>query len=248
MTDLIIGALLSVTVAGIATLRGSLSRSGFVTSLGLGTFVYTFAGVGIFGALMLFFISSSLLAKLHPNRKKSRRNGWQVLANGGVLLLLTCLSFVWHSDAPSILMLTSIGVAMSDTWASEIGQKSRALPFHVLTKKPFPPGLSGGVSVLGYMAAFLAALLIGAVSFFILDSPSISLALWISLFSFFGAWVDSVLGLIQVKYRTVSGHLSETYEKDSLIAQGCVWLDNNRVNFLSNVITVCVFGLFLWLF
>lgn len=248
MSDLLIGALLSAMIAGVATARGSLNRSGFVTALSLGTVVFAYAGASIFSVLMLFFISSSLLSKLHRGRKKSQRSGWQVLANGGVLFLLIGLRFAWQSDIVSVLMLTSIGIAMSDTWASEIGQKSRALPFHVLTKKPMAPGLSGGVSVLGYFASALAAMIIASISFLVLEVPSFTLALWIGSFSFLGAWVDSVLGLVQVKYITPSGALTENPSSNKVVAKGYGWLDNNWVNFISNLVTTALLGLFLWLF
>ncbi|TVP96484.1 MAG: DUF92 domain-containing protein [Acholeplasmatales bacterium] len=243
--DAVIGLALSALIAGLAYVRGSLNASGLLAALGLGTMVYALAGAGLFWVLMIFFISSSLLARLHPTRLKTRRSAWQVLANGGVLVLLIVMSLVWDTAIMHSLMLTSIGVAMSDTWSSEIGQKSRVLPFHVLTKKPMTPGLSGGVSVLGFAAAACAGMVIAMLSYLVLDAPSLRMAFIIGLFSFLGAWLDSILGLLQVKYHALDGALTEDPQQGALTTHGWPWLDNNLVNFLANAMTVIVLGLLL---
>jgi uncharacterized membrane protein len=59
----IIGIVISLFIAGLAYLKKSLDKSGLYTATILGAVIYTFGGIVIWGSLIAFFISSSLITK-----------------------------------------------------------------------------------------------------------------------------------------------------------------------------------------
>ena len=83
----------SVIIAGAAYWKRSLSLSGLIAAVLLGTTMYALGSLAWFGTLIAFFISSSLLSKLRHQRKAAaesgyakggRRDAGQVAANGGL--------------------------------------------------------------------------------------------------------------------------------------------------------------------
>jgi uncharacterized membrane protein len=126
-----------------------------------------------FGALIAFFVSSSLLSSWKRRRKSEaesvyeksgRRDAGQVLANGGLAALL-CGLYAW--DSSPVWWYAFLGVMAtvnSDTWATEIGGLSRTPPRHIRTGKVVSPGTSGGVTRLGLGATIAGGAFIGAVA------------------------------------------------------------------------------------
>ncbi len=230
--DFIIGFLLSAAIGGIAYKKQSLDFSGLVTAIAIGTVLYGFVGAFSFAMLMLFFISSSLISRLNPDKKSSRRSSIQVLANGGMVGVLSVIYGLSQDRVVFILILTSIAIAASDTWSGEIGRLSKSLPKIIFTNKIVPKGLSGGVTPLGFFASFLAAGIFAVLSLSVVSPLD---AVLIFVFAFFGGVLDSVLGIVQVKYKDIKNDvLTEKTGPNIVYHSGLRWLDNNLVNFLSN--------------
>jgi len=105
--QLILGILLAAVVAFVAFRLRSLSRSGAIGAFVLGAVVFGFGGLPWACVLLVFFVTSSGLSGLMKRRKKkieaqfaksSRRDAWQVAANGGVAGLAALLGvFFPHS-------------------------------------------------------------------------------------------------------------------------------------------------------
>ena len=230
--DFIIGFLLSTLIGSIAYKKQSLDFSGLLTAILIGTLLYGFVGAFSFAMLMLFFISSSLISRLNPDKKSSRRSSIQVLANGGVVGILSVIYGLRENSLVFVLILTSIAIAASDTWSGEIGRLSKKLPKVIFTNKIVPKGLSGGVTPLGFFASFLAAFIFASLSLFVVDIYD---ALLIFVFAFLGGILDSLLGIVQVKYKDIKNDvLTEKTGPNIVYYSGFRWLDNNLVNFLSN--------------
>jgi uncharacterized protein (TIGR00297 family) len=202
--------------AALARWRGSLSGSGAVAAFGVGSFTWIGLGKGVYAALCVFFLTSTLLGKLGAGRKGAieaayskgqRRDAGQVFANGGIsalcgaLALLSDLSsdpqtaqsvrvaLVWAASA-------ALASANADTWATELGVLSRGQPWHLTEFKRVPAGTSGAVSALGSIAALLGAAAIGVTSA-LLVGPSerrAELAVVVTLAGFAGALIDSLTG------------------------------------------------------
>src|SRR5262249_32583008 len=90
------GAGLGAGVAGLAYWRRTLTADGVVAAAVVGAVTVARGGPAAVGALLAFFASSSALSKVGERRKQalplaqakgSRRDAWQVLANGGVATL-----------------------------------------------------------------------------------------------------------------------------------------------------------------
>ena len=150
-------------------------------------------------------------------------------------------------------MLAGLSMAAStaDTWASEIGVLSTTKPKLILSKQPIRSGLSGGVTPLGLWASLAGSawITLMVVIYVLLSgqmTPLLALACGFCLIGgYLGSIVDSVLGeLVQAKYITLKQEVVEVVSTSSdKLIQGVRWMDNNLVNFLSNVIVVGAYTL-----
>jgi uncharacterized protein (TIGR00297 family) len=204
MPWLILSALGAIILAVLARKMRALSFSGAVAATLVGFLHAGFAKeIGI-ASLLAFFATSTLLSRLGKKKKATlqfekggERDALQVLANGGVAALCALISF-WY--APALYgMLGALAAANADTWATEIGSLLGGKPRRITNFEPALPGESGAISLVGTLAAFGGALLLGSVAFAFGHSGE---ALWyITAGGFLGALCDSLLGAtLQVQY------------------------------------------------
>lgn len=233
--DLFIGVLIASSVSYFAYYKRSLSLSGMIAAIVIGTIIFVTGG-WLFTAMMLtFFGSSSLLSKIGKNGKKedSLRTYKQVLANG---LIATIISIVYASTNQNpifeLLFAISIAVSTADTWASEIGRLSKQYPRYILTWKTVEHGRSGGVTLLGLLASLLGSTVIALFAQF---------HLYVIVFGLLGSIIDSVLGTIQIGYKTADGRILDNPPEEGFVAtKGLSFLSNNLVNLLSNILVVVI--------
>ena len=257
------GLLLGVGIAYLAYRAHALNRSGTIAAGVLGTIVFGLGGVGWAVVLLTFFISSSGLSKLFSKMKYevdqnyakgSRRDAGQVAANGAVAGLLVLAFFLFSRFAPgsSWLRLFWIGFAASlaganaDTWGTELGVLNPGQPLLLTTFKRVPKGTSGGVSLVGSLAAFAGAGLVGGAAVlvsFLRWVPAAQNPLWIqfaiiTVAGFLGAMVDSFLGATfqGIYFCPQCGKETEHYPRHSCgaptsLKRGSKWLNNDGVNF-----------------
>lgn len=258
--DWIIGAVCALIVAGAAYAKKSLTLSGCLAAVLMGTIYYGAGNLFWFGTLLLFFITSTLLSKYRKERKQEleksyaktgNRDAGQVFANGGMGMIL-CLGY-WIVPHPAWIyaFIGVMATVTSDTWATELGSLSRKPPRSVVTWKVLTPGASGGVSLLGTTAAAVGGALIGAGAFFfswIADFETLGLLSWTCVGlvgGLAGAFADSYLGAtVQLMYRcTECGReveVSEHCGHKTVRARGRTWMSNDLVNVLSSVIGGCL--------
>lgn len=252
---------LNLVVALFAFGRGSVSSSGAVTGFAIGVVIYL-SGVGFWLVLMLFFLSSSLLGRLRPEKRRgleqihekgSRRDAWQVIANAGPAAIAAAMLLA-GGGAPAIRAFAAVmAAATADTWSSEVGILSRKPPVSVFTLKPTIPGISGAVSPLGLTAGLLGAIASAGASATVVaraqadiagitpSEPIIVLLLATGL-GIFGTLLDSALGAAaQARYRRSDGTLTERPADGSgvphALARGVPWITNDVVN-LATTMTV----------
>lgn len=252
MVDWWIGLAGSVTIAGLAYWRKSLSWSGAVTAIIVGTLLYALGTAQWFVPLIAFFLSSSLLSKWKQKRKEtlesgyekgSRRDVGQVLANGGLGAFL-CIIHAWFPHPLWLAAFAGIMASVTaDTWATEIGGLSRKPPRSILTGQQVSAGTSGGVTILGLIAAACGGLFIGLIVALLGPSTShIMLFIPIALLAgSIGALADSYLGAtVQRMNRCVvcNRELEAAFHcgKPSEYHKGYRWLNNDAVNMLSSVV------------
>lgn len=217
-------------------------------------------GFGALATLLLFFIAAGVLGKIAKkictvdvmkiHKKGGTRDAMQVYANGFMALLAGLLYALNPTMSFLVMFGSAVGEAASDTFASEVGILSKTKPVSIITGKPMTPGLSGAVSPLGLASGLLGAVLIGLCfwgCFLPLAPKSAAYASVVALSSFFGCLIDSVLGAtVQAHYYDeVNDRITERSEVDGrtlVLERGVRWIDNDMVNFMSNVIAA-LFGM-----
>lgn len=256
MIYLITGFLFSSIIALGGYLKHSLSLSGALSAVALGTLIFFFGGFYFAVVMVAFFISSSLLTKYKQSLKEEserfhdkggRRDFTQVAANGFLGLVYALLFYTTKDHAFIIGYSAAFASSNSDTWASELGVLSKSTPVSILTFKPVQRGMSGGISLLGTIASMFGAGFIAFLSsacyayYYNLSTNVIIIFLIIASAGFGGNLIDSILGAtIQSKYRCmVCGEITERkihHDTPCELTQGYTFIDNNAVNFTSSLI------------
>jgi uncharacterized protein (TIGR00297 family) len=235
---LLLSAGLNALVVVVASWRKSLSRSGAVVALLLGSTILYTGGFFLWSVLLLFFVSSSVMSRVGSATKaplasmhaKTGERDWaQVLANGGAGLIGSVLFAVTNEQVFAVAAAGGLAAANADTWASELGVLSPAPPRSLVTRRQLPAGASGGVTRMGTFASVAGSGLIGiwfalwvlarqAIGGDVAGTGSASAGLFGPLLVFvivtgagaFGSFVDSLLGgAVQALYETEDGVLTE---------------------------------------
>jgi len=276
----IIGSICALMVSTSAYRKKSLTFSGALAATIMGTIYFAAGGLFWFGILLVFFVSSSALSKFRQSQKAEleksyaktgRRDAGQVLANGGLGMVLCMLNAIWPHPEWSYLFIGIMATVTADTWATEIGSLSTKPPRSVLNGKVLTVGTSGGVSLLGSVAAAAGGVIIGGFAWIleVVSSASFSsfsslqiqgraLLLWLLLglvAGLVGAFTDSLLGAsIQVMYKCqVCGKEVEVVHhcnQPTVQVRGWLSLNNDAVNVWSSVVggmVACIIGLYMGL-
>lgn len=208
------------------------------------------------GLLLVFFLTSVGLTRIGRTAKRARagdvigktdaRNSAQVLANGGMFAATAlALAFVGPAApdgmaAAGLLAAAALGAlcsATGDTWATEVGLLAGAAPRSIMTGKPVPPGMSGGVTLVGTAAGAAGAGLIAAVAALAGAETSVVAAGLVGGIT--GMLADSMLGA-SLQTRRWCDACSAPTERTTHVcggatrhAGGLVWLGNDGVNALA---------------
>lgn len=251
------GLLLSLVIAFLAYRRGSLSQSGAVGAIIVGTLIFGLGGWVWGVVLAVFFVSSSLLSHFKEREKAAvaekfekghRRDIGQVFANGGLGALIAILSAVAPADYWFYLFLGVMATVTADTWATELGTLSKAAPRLITTGRTVEVGTSGGVSPLGTGVSFVGGLLIGLTAGLLAPlagllpwSAALPLALAGALSGAAGSLIDSLMGATVQQIYYCDTCQKETERKvhrcgtTTRPARGWGWLNNDLVNLISSV-------------
>jgi uncharacterized protein (TIGR00297 family) len=210
----------------IAYVRKILDRDGCVLAFIMGL-VIGLCGSVVWLVILLIFLFSSFAAtryryELKKKRKvaesKGGKRGFEnVLANGYVPMIIALLSYDFPAPIPhiekvvaTVMFITAIASAASDTLASEIGVFARRT-YMITNFRRVKRGINGGVSGLGTGAAVFAAfystiigwLLIGLWSSTLPANPWYILIPF--LLGFLGCNIDSYLGVIENHSKFLTG-------------------------------------------
>ncbi len=184
---LLIGLVASSLIGLLAYRRGSLTRSGALGAIIIGTTIFGFGGWAAGLTLIAFFVSSSALSHFKQNNtrkqraaemfeKGGQRDLWQALANGGAAAVFAVIwgvnRFAFDSDPTRAYyldlislfgMIGALATVNADTWATELGVLNTKQPRLITTLRPVAPGTSGAISLLGIFAALGGAAFISVV-------------------------------------------------------------------------------------
>jgi len=252
---LLIAALLFAGLSIFAQYQKWLTTSGAMAAFWMALLLYASGGLEVFIAPGIFLITGSLLSKLNKNQKeKEGRNAVQVFANGitGVIFIFIYGMLHQHvylmeafgiREYHSFLTLGNISfcISMADSASSELGIYFKGTVYDILSFKKMPVGVSGGISVQGTIAGLAGAMLLSFAISYAYHYPLIAF-FWMSLIGFIGMLVDSILGsLLQVKYKTISGILTDDASPGAKKVKGFSWCTNDWVNIISNILVTLLF-------
>ena len=240
--------MLASAIAFIAWRVGSLQLSGALAAVAVGSAAMA-AGWSWGVLLVLYFVSSSALSHYRSREKDARTSGRveksgardarQVLANGG-LFALSAIAYAIEPGVPwQLTAAGALAASAADTWATELGVLSPARPRSILTMRPVDAGVSGGVTLQGFVAAALAATLLGLTAW-MLRWPALA-AIAALAGGVGGCALDSVLGAAVQSRRHCPTCNVATEQKTHRCGTatthvgGIALLDNDGVNLLATV-------------
>lgn len=245
---LLIYVLTLLVIVALAYWRKWLTESGLVAAFILGLFILYLGGFSAFIILLFFFIAGSLLGKAVKSmnlveKKGDRRDCFQVLANGVPALIgLILYHYSGYPIAGLIAFSSALSEALADTSSGDIGRLSDKAPVSIIAFTPVPKGISGGVTVLGFLGGLVAAFLVALIHIGTYPYSMLSSFFLVSGCGFLGSILDSILGAtIQVHYRDKSGKLTEKSEIDGVKLErvrGIPFVDNDMVTFISGLFSM----------
>jgi uncharacterized protein (TIGR00297 family) len=255
LSQLLVALVLSAAIAALAYWRGSLSTSGELGALLIGTLTFGLGGWEWGIILAFFFVSSSLLSHYKEAEKKAaaekfdkghRRDMGQVLANGGLGALLATLSaIVPVTMLPAAtwfyMFIGVMATVTADTWATELGTLSKQPPRLITTGRVVDVGTSGGISLLGTAVSLVGGLLIGLLAGLITEYSLPVTTLAGALGGLAGSLFDSLLGATVQQIYYSEKRQKETEKKveadgtPNRPLRGWSWMNNDIVNLLASL-------------
>ena len=233
--------------------RKNLTRGGTIAAIFLDIAVSVSLGNLGFLLLLTFLVLGILTDKLKrkntecKEEKSSHRDASQVLANGLVPIVCAALYFALGNRAFLLAFVAALAEALGDTAASSLGSYSR-ITYDIFRLKKCEQGISGGVSLIGTLAAILFSAIIPLIAYaFSLISPTETVTA--TAIAMIGVFFDSLLGsILQAKFRcSVCGALTEKREHcgtPTELVSGIRFIRNDTVNAISTLFTATVVIIF----
>ncbi len=243
-------------VSAAAVRMKALTPAGAVASTLVGTLAVA-AGWSFAALLFAFFTSATAVSRYGARLKDKRlagivekgrsRDAFQVFANGSVFAAACLWIILSPNPVAAFAAVGALSGACADTWATEIGSLSKKSPRSILSGKPVPTGTSGGITLLGALAALAGATVIALVAWVGGMPGQIFGACLVA--GLFGAAVDSILGA-SVQSRRWCETCQEFTEREihscgtpTTPASGVAWMDNDAVNFFCTLVAAGIAAL-----
>jgi uncharacterized protein (TIGR00297 family) len=237
---------LGAGAAAVAYWRRTLTVDGALAAGVIGCVVLRRGGLPAAAALLTFFGSSSALSRAGAGRKRaaplaqakgSRRDAWQVLANGGWATLSIALGPRRGGGG----FVGALAAAGADTWATELGLLAKSPPRLITTWQPVAAGTSGGITPEGLAASIGGALSVGLAWCWLDDErrglPTALVA------GVLGSLVDSWLGAtLQALYRCgrcnvlTEDAIHPRCGQPAVLLRGQRWATNDVINALATLV------------
>ena len=201
LADLVVAFSSAFILSFLATRSGVADESGLMSATLVGMLIILFTDIRYYAVLLTFYIAGSAATKYKYQYKLTigeaepagGARGYANVFGNSLPALFFAMNYGFYGvSAMKAAFVASVASALADTMASEIGKTSRKA-YLITNLKPVKPGVSGGVSALGEVAA-LAGALLTALSALVLGVLDSSLVVLVTLSAFFGVHVDSLLG------------------------------------------------------
>lgn len=251
--QILAGVLFAGAVALAAYRARALSRGGAAAAWIVGACIFAAGAWSYAAVLFAFFIPSTLLSRIGRARKRrlvdigkaGSRDAWQVFANGGIAAGCAIVAAASHDRIVAAAFAGAFAAASADTWGTEIGTLLKGKPRSILTLRPMPAGLSGGITAAGTLAEAAGACAVG------LAAWAMGVALWwpVAAGGFAGALADSLLGasLQELRYCPACERSCETDPHvcgtRTTLVRGARWMNNDAVNLCATAVGALTAGL-----
>ena len=247
--SLILIPLIGILIIKKKALTFNASIAAILISLGI---ILTLGDYGFVLLFSFFFFTTVADLIKHKAKKKlledmhdkvGSRNVIQVLACGLIPLISGILYIITKNELFIVSFVAAISENLADCLASEIGVLSSKKPIDIIRFKPVEKGLSGGVSLLGFIMSIVGILLITLI--YIFTPIYVGYEIIIIISALIGVIMDSILGsLIQRKnICVVCNKITEKNEhcdNQTKHHSGLKWINNSMVNIISNLIVFIV--------
>ncbi|HXN08861.1 MAG TPA: DUF92 domain-containing protein [Candidatus Acidoferrales bacterium] len=258
-----VGVVIAAAIAWMGYRTRSLTLSGSLMAVIVGALTFSFGGPLVAAAVIIFFIAGSVLSRVHiPSADQARvlapkgaqRDAAQVAANGGVATACAIVGGIAalygspHASRFMIAAVCAIAAASGDTWSTEIGALARGPARLITNMKVVDAGTSGGVTILGIVAAPFGGAIVGLAG---AARPDILvLPEWIAICAaagLIGSVVDSLLGAtMQGMWQcskcahTVEARVHIICGTPCTLIRGLSWLDNDGINGIMTLVGAAV--------
>jgi uncharacterized protein (TIGR00297 family) len=182
----------------LAWIAGGVDWTGAAAGAAI-SFIFAARDVRFFWMLLLVFATTLLATRIGRKRKESiqaaeaptGRSASQIMANLGLAGLLIALA----GGNWQVLANAALAEAVCDTCSSELGMAFPGRTILLTTWKRVPPGVDGGISLIGTLAGLAGAAIVvfGSV---LIGLVSYSYGLPALAAGFAGMLVDSLLGAV----------------------------------------------------
>ena len=206
-------------------------------------------GLSAFAVLAAVFLITAAASKFagkradpyNVRRKSGARDIDSVFCNVGIAALAAGSYWITAYQGFIFAYAAVMAESLADSVASKIGPLTTGRTIDICAFKPTQAGISGGVSLVGSLAALAGSLCIGLL-WLVSSRCGCGEAALVSAVGFIGCMFDSVLGSrAQVRYRcTCCGKMTERNAHCGGVCvkeKGITWMNNDAVNLLSNVFT-----------
>ena len=231
--------LLPSLMALYALYKNKLTMPGIILAWACGFFICYFGGLLTFTALAVTIILIMITDKMKKTSEDKTRTIYQIIGNLLIPTICIILYTLTNNHIFYVMYYAVLGASLADSLASGIGSFSKGKVVNILTMKKVSRGESGGVSLLGNLAALGGGILIASI--YLVKIINYKNFILIAFMGIFGSTVDSVLGILfqgkyQCKICKKTIEVTEHCGQKTKLIKGFAFFDNNTVNLLSNVI------------
>ncbi|MGN1373492.1 MAG: DUF92 domain-containing protein [Candidatus Coproplasma sp.] len=212
---------------------------GFASLYFGGTYYFLFV-LGCYVSIIILALVRKLLRKSEDTvvKKTHTKDCVQVFVNGAFPLLSLILFAITGNAVFKTVFLITMSASFVDSYGSDFGMLFKGRPYNIFKRKYTEAGVSGSVSAAGTLASLVGSLCFAALICVMTGQSFVFFPLYFVLIVI-GTVVDTILGgLVQVKYTCpVCGQTTERLThcgRPTLYLEGCRFIDNDAVNFLSS--------------
>lgn len=248
---ILLALVLSSALAGLAAWKKALTKTALILAWCFSVIIVLCGSWPAFLVLAATFIFTIAAGKISGKGRESIekqlhaktgcRDAVQIVCNVFIGTLMLFIGALSQRPAFPVAFAGAMAASLADSMASELGVLSKHVPRDILSLKPIEKGMSGGVTLFGFLSSFLGAFLIALIFVITNRDYSTPTLIDVTLAGFFAALCDSILGsAFQVKYRCpVCNQLSEKplhCDTPGIPERGLPFVTNDTVNFVNNII------------